>query len=128
MKNIHCVALARVRVRETSGDSRYFTNSPREGRLTPPATTAFYEPTHIVAAVMGPCTAHAWQCRTVLSGHRIACIPYPSCRPTRRGLLDLELVNLLRDPLSKALGLVNVPLVLFYAVELRFDVSIRSQL
>jgi len=35
-------------------------------------------------------------------------------------LLDLELVNLLRDPLSKALGLVNVPLVLFYAVELRF--------
>lgn len=34
-------------------------------------------------------------------------------------LLDVELVNLLRDPLSKALGLVNVHQSSFCAVELR---------
>ena len=43
-------------------------------------------------------------------------------------LLDVELVSLLRDPLSKALGLVNVHQSLFCAVDLRSDVSACSLL
>ena len=34
---------------------------PREGRLTITAT-AFHDPNHIMAAIMGPCPAHAWRC------------------------------------------------------------------
>src|SRR6266702_7975558 len=42
-------------------------------------------------------------------------------------LLDVELVNILRDPLSKALGLVNVYQSLFCAAELRLIRRVHTQ-
>jgi hypothetical protein len=49
------------------------------------SSTALHEPTHIVAAVVGPSSASPQPCRAIFGKDTLARISHPPCRAARRG-------------------------------------------